>query len=432
MSVTALTNDALCDAFPATVDGGVFTADNTGATADGEQGSCLNDAAVENDIWYFFTAPASGVVEIETFDTGGSDDTQIVVYSSSDGTCAGTLTEVGCNDDISGTDYMSFALVEGLTAGDTYFIQVDGWQGTQGSFDMEVRSVVGVVECPSPGAIICDNIDSYDLGVMNGQGAHWSTWSGTLGTAEDAIVTDAQAFSNTQSVLIANDGVQDVMLLTGDQITGSWDLQWKMYIPTGATGFFNIQANPTIGTAFIYQAFLNQNGGAPGVGSFQQLAETFTYPEATWFDVMINVNMTTMTHSLSIDGVDVLVAAPYVANAGSGTATTFTGIDFYSIDASCEMYVDDVVFDFGIVGLSEYTQDLFQIFPNPTEGNFTVRGTENINSVVVRNILGATVAKIQTPMSQQVNIDLSGMESGMYFVEIQVGDVINVQRVIKN
>jgi hypothetical protein len=419
---SAGSNDALCDAFPATVDGGVFTADNTGATADGEQGSCLFDAAVENDIWYFFTAPASGVVEIETFDTGGSDDTQIVVYSSSDGTCAGTLTEVGCNDDISGTDYMSFALVEGLTAGDTYFIQVDGWQGTQGSFDMEIRSIVLVVECPAPAAVICDNFDDYAVGSSIHDAAAWfGPWPPA---STPSLVSDEQAFSNSNSLKVSDDNSEDNLLLFGNQTTGVWTVSWMMYIPTGNSAYFNVQNAETPGT-WNLDAFFNAVNGSPGSGTIQQdAAAAITFPHDAWFPLTMTFNLNTNLLTMDVDGAAVLTAFAYAGNLGS--------INYYSNGAANTYYVDDLVFDGNPdVGLSEYTTGLFQISPNPTDGNFTVKGMENINSVVVRDILGATVAKIQTPMSQQVNIDLSGMESGMYFVEIQVGDVINVQRVIK-
>jgi hypothetical protein len=423
MSLTELTNDALCDAFSATVDGGVFTADNTGATPDGEQGSCLFDTEVENDIWYFFTAPTSGAVEIETFNTGGSDDTQIVVYSSSDGTCAGTLAEVGCNDDISGTDYMSLALVEGLTAGDTYFIQVDGWQGTAGSFDMEVRSVVGVVECPAPAAVICDNFDDYAVGSSIHDGAaHWGPWPPA---STPSLVSDEQAFSNSNSLKVSDDNSEDNLLLFGNQTTGVWTVSWMMYIPTGNSAYFNVQNAETPGT-WNLDAFFNQANGAPGTGTIQQdAAAAIAFPHDAWFPLTMTFNLNTNLLTMDVNGAAVLTAFAYAGNLGS--------INYYSNGATNTYYVDDLVFDGNpSVGLNEYTTGLFQIFPNPTDGNFTVKGMENINSVVVRDILGATVAKIQTPMSQQVDIDLSGMESGMYFVEIQVGDVINVQRVIKN
>ncbi len=217
--------DNICDATELIVDGGAVTADNTDATPDGPQSGCWFDTEVENDIWFFFTAPAGGAVQIETIDIGANDDTQVAVYSSSDGTCAGDTLTVGCNDDISGTDYMSLLELTGLTPGDTYFVQVDGWQGTAGEFDIEIT----------------------------------------------------------------------------------------------------------------------------------------TLP----------------------------------------------------------------------VGITEYVEGDFTIYPNPSEGLFTIEGEVNIEAVVVRNVLGAVVARLESNFSNRVELDLTALDNGLYFVEIMVDDVISVQRLIK-
>jgi len=421
MSITELTNDDFCNAFSITVDGGTVGGSNLGMSADGPQAACWTDAAgVTGDIWFYFTAPASGAVEVETFDIGDNDDTQVAVYSSTDGTCLGDTTMVGCSDDISNTDYMSLVEISGMTPGATYFIQVDGWGTTTGAFEIEVRSVTTVAECLAPAAVICDNFDDYTLGSISGQAAHWVPWPG--GTLM-ATVTDLQSFSNGQSIRVRSGGVEDNLLLLGNQSTGYWTLNWMMFIPADSTGYFNIQNAETPGTWNMDVDF-NAGGASAGTGGVQQSGASFTYPEDAWFAVEFTFDLNNNVATFTVDGNVVEAAYVYAGNIGS--------INFYSIDGNNTYYLDDVVFDGDpTVGLTNYTEGLFQISPNPTEGNFTVQGNTNINSVVVRNILGATVAKIQTPMSQRVDIDLSGMESGMYFVEIQVGDVINVQRVIK-
>ncbi len=615
-----LQNDNACGALEVTVDGGPITADNTGATPDGPFPDCWVDTGVEADIWYFFTAPSTGSVEIETIDTGANDDTQVAVYGSSDGTCTGSLTEVGCGDDISTTNYMTLFEVSSLTPGDTYWIQVDGWQGTDGEFELDVRST-GVVDCPAPDAVICDNIDSYTLGVMNGQGAHWSTWSGNLGGAEDAIVTDEQAFSNNQSVLIAEGQSQDVLLLLGDESTGNWTLDWMMYVPSNATAYYNFQGDPNPGTSYITEVRFNANSGAPGEGVVSAGSLPFSYPEDQWFSVEHDIDLDNDLMTITIDGVEVgtipytnaggdllssvdffsidaanryyiddvvydgsagvdpcpapdalicdnfdtydlgdadWINASYWApwpggtvvsnvvndqafsnsqslNVGPGGAedqllllgnqttglwtvdfmmyipagangyynmqnTEATGawnfdiffdtggvgdyqesqasissftwpedtwfqmshtvdlnnstvvveldgveihsgpyagdqvgaINFYSIDGTNNYYLDDVVVDGDpAVGLTEFVEGNFRIYPNPTGGLFTVEGQENIEAVVVRNVLGATVAQLQSNFSNRVELDLTGLNNGLYFVEITVNDVVSVQRLIK-
>ncbi|HEX8515270.1 MAG TPA: T9SS type A sorting domain-containing protein [Bacteroidia bacterium] len=87
---------------------------------------------LENTMWFKFTAPASGRVSISS--TGF--DTQLAIWAAS--TCgalttgAGTL--VAANDDLNGTVFTSFVSAANcLTPGATYFVQVDGWNGSTGN-----------------------------------------------------------------------------------------------------------------------------------------------------------------------------------------------------------------------------------------------------------------------------------------------------------
>jgi hypothetical protein len=141
MSVTTgsscgLVNDDCSNATPITQDGGLFPGDNTGATLDGPQAACaVGGNAVQNDVWFSFVA-ASACVEVETF-AGTLGDTKLQVLDA----CGGTV--LGCSDDF-GFSLMSLVSLTGLNVGSTYFIQVDGWSGSQGTFDVEVRSI----SCP--------------------------------------------------------------------------------------------------------------------------------------------------------------------------------------------------------------------------------------------------------------------------------------------
>lgn len=77
---------------------------------------------VSNDVWYSIVVPASGGVVVTTSAVTGSlvEDTGLVLYT---GTC-GALTEVGCSDDISSTNFFSSAKVGGLTPGSTLYARV--------------------------------------------------------------------------------------------------------------------------------------------------------------------------------------------------------------------------------------------------------------------------------------------------------------------
>jgi hypothetical protein len=146
-------NDNLCNATALTV-GTPTGITNTlvGATAQTSEpsGSCFN-GGINGSVWFSFVCPPSGSVEISTDFAGGtlgSGDTELAAYSGTGVTCSDLTTlaaELGCDQDGGTTvNFSSFLSLTGLTAGNTYFIQVDRWSteapGTFGILVSEVLS----------------------------------------------------------------------------------------------------------------------------------------------------------------------------------------------------------------------------------------------------------------------------------------------------
>ena len=99
-------------------------ANNFGTPSCGPLGS-------EPDVWYAFTAPASGAITATTA-AGGITDGVMEIYESD---CAGSYTSLGCNDDpLSGT--MPELTIGSLTPGNTYFIRFWDYSGGSGTFDI--------------------------------------------------------------------------------------------------------------------------------------------------------------------------------------------------------------------------------------------------------------------------------------------------------
>jgi len=191
----------------------------------------------------------------------------------------------------------------------------------------------------NPDAIICDKFDSYSTALKLGpQATWWSTWSGTEGTTEDGIVTTEQAFSAPNSFKVvstaAAGGPQDVVLNLGNKTTGHYDLNWKMFIPTGKAGYYNIQnIVPIAAGDWNLDVFFDVAGtGHIQIGAGAQLA-TFTHPKGAWFDVKHRFDLDNNLMTLWINGVLVKKMA-FAKNLG--------GIDFYGTDATHQFYVDNV------------------------------------------------------------------------------------------
>ncbi len=103
---------------------------NVGATAEPGEPAGEGTNGDVNSVWWNWTAPASGQVEINTF--GSSLDTVLAVYT---GTGLDKLNLFAANDDA--LDTQSQVLFS-ATAGTTYHISVDGYGGDTGDFTLRL------------------------------------------------------------------------------------------------------------------------------------------------------------------------------------------------------------------------------------------------------------------------------------------------------
>jgi hypothetical protein len=115
--------------------GGVFngTTAGTGALA----GACAAGSAAAPEVVYQWTAATSGSAVFETCGAGTNFDT--VVYLR-EGVCA-SGTQAGCNDDAcaNATGAMRASrLTRQVTAGESYFLVVDGYNGAAGTYTLRV------------------------------------------------------------------------------------------------------------------------------------------------------------------------------------------------------------------------------------------------------------------------------------------------------
>ncbi len=191
----------------------------------------------------------------------------------------------------------------------------------------------------NPDAIICDKFDTYNPAQRLGpQATWWTTWSGTEGGAEDGIVSTEQAFSAPNSFKLvataAAGGPQDVVLNLGNKTSGRYALNWKMYLPNGKEGYYNIQNVVPIGAGdWNLDVFFGVGGqGNIQIGAGASLA-SFSYPYGQWFDVKHEIDLDNNLMSLTINGT-LVKKMSYPKNLG--------GIDFYGTNGNTLYYVDDV------------------------------------------------------------------------------------------
>ena len=128
---------------------GSFPYDLTGSTLDGPN-TC--DADIQNDVWFQYTATVDGTATIATCSQSGTnDDSVIAVY---DGTlCPGPGAAcIVSSDDACGAGAFMSTVDIPVFAGNSYMIQVAGWQGSDGTGTLDVSVGGG-----GPGAEDCTN-----------------------------------------------------------------------------------------------------------------------------------------------------------------------------------------------------------------------------------------------------------------------------------
>jgi MAM domain-containing protein meprin/A5/mu/flagellar hook capping protein FlgD len=254
-------------------------------------------------------------------------------------------------------------------------------------------------------AIFADNFDSYTAGTaLTVQSMDWTTWTGTPGTAEDPMVSNAYSNSGANSVVIAPDN--DVVHLFGSITSGVYSASFMTYVPSGQSGYFNTMAgfapNPN---SWTMDCYFNVGGGGEVYGG-SATSVPFTFTHDSWFSVEVVVDLDQDLAELLIDGVAVHQWQWTLGNTGNGSPLQLDVIDFFGGTSTDEMYIDDFVFDTadalvnGIDDLNNALPTVFalkQNYPNPFNPTTTIKyqlPKKADIKIVIYNMLGQVVRTI--------------------------------------
>jgi hypothetical protein len=200
-------------------------------------------------------------------------------------------------------------------------------------------------DCDVPIVVFEDDIDSYTTGPIGPQAPQWSTWSGTVGGAEDGTVSTEQFSSAPNSLKLTGGGSQDVILLLGEKTSGHYVLSWKMFIPATRRAYYNLQHFEVFGAPngqwAIEIAFDANNQGALTIGGG---TVPFSYPNGEWFDVIHYIDLDNDQASLYLNNQH-LYSWPFSWQGGSQTGALSLGaVNFYPRTATDVYYIDDVYY----------------------------------------------------------------------------------------
>lgn len=137
LSATTLTPGTGCT-------GAIYS--NEGATQSvNERFPSCNASSGSHTVWFKFVAPANGAVRIST-DVGSGNtlsDTHLALFSASDPSNYASFQSIACDDNGGSAvgSNLSVVYASGLSSGQTYYVAVDGANGTTGSFCISIDAL---------------------------------------------------------------------------------------------------------------------------------------------------------------------------------------------------------------------------------------------------------------------------------------------------
>lgn len=92
--------------------------------------------------------------------------------------------------------------------------------------------------------------------------------------------------------------------------------------------------------------------------------------------------------------------------------------------------LDDIQLEM-VTGENELSQNTFSFFPNPTSNVLNIKATEAVESLTVTDMSGRIIKTINSNNTNQERIDVSDLNSGIYFIQVVSNGVPQVQKFIK-
>ena len=227
--VKPVDGDMLCDAIPLTVDAPPGTYSNEYCTSEPNEpkGSCwLGTSGDFESIWFSFVAPNSGSVRVSTDFQTALSDTHIAIYEAGDCNDMTTLTEIACDEDGASIAIgNSIAYVCGLTPGNTYYVQVDGYNSRDGNFKIEVNSI-SVAPASSTSMISTNSCEDGEwTHYYNGKNILLSLKPGSSGMSINNVSIDAGGSTDVFWVNNDSDGFPTVSGASGAAfMKRKWDV----------------------------------------------------------------------------------------------------------------------------------------------------------------------------------------------------------------
>jgi hypothetical protein len=288
--------------------------------------------------------------------------------------------------------------------------------------------------------IFSDNFDSYAPGTgIVASNPAWSFW--VAGSPSDAVVDSSLSFSGDNSCRV-NGTTVDLVLPIGPYTTGIYSVDFKMLLPLGSTGgYFNLlhvwNANST-NYEWAVDVFFDADGSCYITSGGTQNPANFVAPLGEWFDIQVQVFLNDDLGVIKANGNEIL-SFPWSINNANGAAGTLqlAALNFYGTNFANTgglYHIDDVSLTelpppLAIESESEKT---ISLFPNPAQNFFVIGGLTSSNCILTLSDLSGKTISRNTVNTANNLVDVSALESGVYFVTLEMENGRIVKKLVLN
>ncbi len=400
------------------------------ATDSGVYSSCDNYGP-NLDLWYTFTAPPSGKIKLIT---GGDEGRNIeaAIYDS----CGGT--EMGCHGNSTEKTF------DGLTPGNTYFLQVWHDSSHVGDFSMVIEDV-GFSNIIFNTQIVPDctnNQFSVDVNVTDLGGALSVTISDDQGNAN-------QQLSHTGTVRFGpyNNGTTVVFTVTNDADSSFTSSQTVHYLcPPPNDECANAQSityplpythsqDATGATNNAGFVTCNGNGMNDGVwykftaGTVNGTLSIEVVPQGWDAEVAVytgSCNALTCVARSDSGGVNIRERINFTPDAGT---TYYINVGYWEGNSDGEEGPFSITVSGDVTGINTFDKNNFSFYPNPAGHKIIWQNKKTIEKLQITNLTGQTVLTIQNPKSNSLKI--SDLPKGIYFINVYINKQRGIYKMVK-
>ena len=286
-----------------------------------------------------------------------------------------------------------------------------------------------------------DDFESYPTGSLIAlSSSSWLTYSGIGGGQDDAMITNSPQNSGNNSLFI-NELLEDDIYLPFSQVYNSGSIEVAMDIYVGTQAHFNFEDGILPGSNSIFELrFKNSGilefdigpttllGSYPGPGNWFKLKIIGDLNTSTWY-VYVNGTFQGGSSFIGGDVVGNIHFAPQI-----GDEYYLENVEWYAFsDDDCVSSLSPVtvVVD-DCLGIKDENETKLEIYPNPSDGLVLVKVNSLIKNILIYDVKGKLSYSNFDINNSNYKLDLSILESGIYFTKVVTNiGVLNKKITIK-